>query len=224
MNKISIAIDGPAGAGKSTVAKIVAEKMSYIYVDTGAMYRALTYKALAENVNIQNDQELADLLSHTNIQLSPSEKRQLVIVDGIDVTDVIREDKVTNTVSTVAAHRLVREKMVKEQKALGQAGGVVMDGRDIGTEVLPNAELKVFLVASVEVRAERRHLENIQKGYSSDLEKLKKEISLRDQQDSEREFSPLRKADDAIEIDTSSLSITEVADRIYQLANERMEK
>ncbi|WP_373306811.1 (d)CMP kinase [Lederbergia ruris] len=224
MNKISIAIDGPAGAGKSTVAKIVAEKMSYIYVDTGAMYRALTYKALAENVNIQNDQELADLLSHTNIQLSPSEKRQLVIVDGIDVTDVIREDKVTNTVSTVAAHRLVREKMVKQQKALGQAGGVVMDGRDIGTEVLPNAELKVFLVASVEVRAERRHLENIQKGYSSDLEKLKKEISLRDQQDSEREFSPLRKADDAIEIDTSSLSITEVADRIYQLANERMEK
>lgn len=224
LNKISIAIDGPAGAGKSTVAKIVAEKMSYIYVDTGAMYRALTYKALAENVNIQNDQELADLLSHTNIQLSPSEKRQLVIVDGIDVTDVIREDKVTNTVSTVAAHRLVREKMVKEQKALGQAGGVVMDGRDIGTEVLPNAELKVFLVASVEVRAERRHLENIQKGYSSDLEKLKKEISLRDQQDSEREFSPLRKADDAIEIDTSSLSITEVADRIYQLANERMEK
>lgn len=224
LNKISIAIDGPAGAGKSTVAKIVAEKMSYIYVDTGAMYRALTYKALAENVNIQNDQELADLLSHTNIQLSPSEKRQLVIVDGIDVTDVIREDKVTNTVSTVAAHRLVREKMVKEQKALGQAGGVVMDGRDIGTEVLPNAELKVFLVASVEVRAERRHLENIQKGYSSDLEKLKKEISLRDQQDSEREFSPLRKADDAIEIDTSSLSITEVADQIYQLANERMEK
>ncbi|GIN59458.1 (d)CMP kinase [Lederbergia ruris] len=224
LNKISIAIDGPAGAGKSTVAKIVAEKMSYIYVDTGAMYRALTYKALAENVNIQNDQELADLLSHTNIQLSPSEKRQLVIVDGIDVTDVIREDKVTNTVSTVAAHRLVREKMVKQQKALGQAGGVVMDGRDIGTEVLPNAELKVFLVASVEVRAERRHLENIQKGYSSDLEKLKKEISLRDQQDSEREFSPLRKADDAIEIDTSSLSITEVADRIYQLANERMEK
>lgn len=224
MNKISIAIDGPAGAGKSTVAKIVAEKMSYIYVDTGAMYRALTYKALAENVNIQNDQELADLLSHTNIQLSPSEKRQLVIVDGIDVTDVIREDKVTNTVSTVAAHRLVREKMVKQQKALGQAGGVVMDGRDIGTEVLPNAELKVFLVASVEVRAERRHLENIQKGYSSDLEKLKKEISLRDQQDSEREFSPLRKADDAIEIDTSSLSITEVADQIYQLANERMEK
>ncbi|MBO0994742.1 (d)CMP kinase [Bacillus sp. SD088] len=222
MKKISIAIDGPAGAGKSTVAKIVAEKMTYIYVDTGAMYRALTYMVLEENVNVQNDQELADLLSHTVIELTPSEKGQLVIVNGKDVTDVIREDKVTNTVSTVAAHRLVREKMVKQQKALGQAGGVVMDGRDIGTEVLPNAELKVFLVASVEVRAERRHLENIDKGYTSDLEKLKKEISLRDQQDSEREVSPLRKADDAIEIDTSFLSIVEVADRIYQLANERM--
>ncbi|GIN73441.1 cytidylate kinase [Bacillus sp. J14TS2] len=222
MKKISIAIDGPAGAGKSTVAKIVAEKMTYIYVDTGAMYRALTYMVLEENVNVQNDQELADLLSHTVIELTPSEKGQLVIVNGKDVTNVIREDKVTNTVSTVAAHRLVREKMVKQQKALGQAGGVVMDGRDIGTEVLPNAELKVFLVASVEVRAERRHLENIDKGYTSDLEKLKKEISLRDQQDSEREVSPLRKADDAIEIDTSFLSIVEVADRIYQLANERM--
>ncbi|MBP1914646.1 (d)CMP kinase [Lederbergia galactosidilytica] len=222
LNKISIAIDGPAGAGKSTVAKIVAEKMSYIYVDTGAMYRALTYKALEENINIQNDQALADLLSNTAIELSPSKTGQLVIVDGKDITNIIREDAVTNTVSTVAAHRLVREKMVKQQKALGQAGGVVMDGRDIGTEVLPNAELKVFLVASVEVRAERRHLENIEKGYASDLEKLKKEISLRDQQDSEREVSPLRKAEDAIEIDTSFLSISEVADQIYQLANERM--
>lgn len=224
MKKISIAIDGPAGAGKSTVAKIVAEKMSYIYVDTGAMYRALTYMVLEENVNMQNEQELADLLSRTVIQLSPSEKGQLVIVNGKDVTDVIREDKVTNTVSTVAAHRLVREKMVKQQKTLGQAGGVVMDGRDIGTEVLPNAELKVFLVASVEVRAERRHRENIDKGYDSDLDRLKKEISVRDQQDSERKVSPLRKADDAIEIDTSFLSIVEVADQIYQLANERMGK
>ncbi|MCJ7839446.1 (d)CMP kinase [Lederbergia sp. NSJ-179] len=223
LNKISIAIDGPAGAGKSTVAKIVAEKLSYIYVDTGAMYRALTYKALKNQINIQNDNELADLLSHTEIELSPSKNGQLVIVDGKDVTKVIREDQVTNTVSIVAAHRLVREKMVKQQKQLGSAGGVVMDGRDIGTEVLPHAELKVFLVASVEVRAERRHLENIEKGFPSNLEKLKKEISLRDQQDSEREFSPLRKAEDAIEIDTSFLSIAEVANQIYQLALERME-
>lgn len=222
--KISIAIDGPAGAGKSTVAKIVAEKLGYIYVDTGAMYRALTYKAVQSNINVTNEQELSELLAETAIELKPSENGQLVFVDGLDVSNEIRTEAVTTKVSTVAAHGQIRENMVSRQKKMGENGGIIMDGRDIGTEVLPHAELKIFLVASVEIRAERRHLENKQKGFPSNLEKLKSEIKLRDQQDSERKISPLRKAEDAVEIDTSALSIGEVAERIYDLACERMEE
>ena len=220
--RISIAIDGPAAAGKSTVAKITAEKLSYIYVDTGAMYRAFTYKVLNEKIDITNENEVEQSLIDTDIQLQPSQAGQLVFVDGENVTNKIREQEVTNTVSKIAASGIVRKDMVSRQQKLGENGGVVMDGRDIGTKVLPHAELKIFLLASVDVRAERRHLENTQKGYPSDLEKLKEEIMLRDKHDSEREISPLRKAEDAIEIDTSSLSIEEVAAKIYSLALERM--
>lgn len=219
--KISVAIDGPAAAGKSTVAKIVAEHFSYVYVDTGAMYRALTYKALQNHVDVEDEQELHRLLIETDIQLKPSKKGQLVFVDGEDVTEKIRTHEVTASVSAVAKHRAVREEMVKMQKELGKNGGVVMDGRDIGTHVLPHAELKIFLIASVDERAQRRHFENLQKGFTSDLEKLKKEIAARDKYDSEREVSPLRKAEDAIEIDTTSMSIQQVADKIISLMNER---
>ncbi|MBS4176549.1 (d)CMP kinase [Lederbergia citrea] len=221
--KISIAIDGPAAAGKSTIAKITAEKLSYIYVDTGAMYRAITYKALKSQIDIQNEKEIEQLLLETSIELKPSNSGQLVFLDGEDVTEKIREEQVTNLVSTIAASGPVREEMVYRQQQLGKDGGVVMDGRDIGTKVLPHAELKIFMLASVDVRAERRHLENTRKGYSSNLEKLKEEIELRDKLDSEREISPLRKAEDAVEIDTSFLSIEEVAAEIYALAQERME-
>ncbi len=221
--KISIAIDGPAAAGKSTVAKIVAEKLSYLYIDTGAMYRALTYKALKENVNIEDEQALALLLSDTDIQLKPANSEQLVIVDGEEVTEKIREQYVTNAVSIVAAHGLVRKDMVSRQKDLGERGGIVMDGRDIGTKVLPHAELKIFLLATVDIRAKRRHEENLNKGFPSDLSQLKEEIKLRDKNDIERENSPLQKAVDAIEIDTSTLSIDEVVARILTLAQERIE-
>ncbi|MGM9927711.1 MAG: (d)CMP kinase [Bacillus sp. (in: firmicutes)] len=221
MKKISVAIDGPAAAGKSTVAKIVAEQYSYVYVDTGAMYRALTWKALQNGINVNDEQQLYLLLLETKIVLQPSEAGQLVFVDGENVTEAIRTAQVTNSVSAVAKHALVRQEMVRMQQALGKNGGIVMDGRDIGTHVLPQAELKIFLIASVEERAQRRHAENIQKGFPSDLETLKQEIAARDKFDSEREVAPLKKADDAIEIDTTSLNIEQVAGEIISLIKER---
>ena len=219
---ICIAIDGPAAAGKSTVAKIIAKRLSYIYIDTGAMYRALTYVALQQKVALDDEQALISLLKNTYIELKSSKQGQLVFVNGEDVTNVIRSKEVTNAVSLVAKHPLVREEMVARQRALAKNGGVVMDGRDIGTYVLPNAEVKIFLKASVEERAKRRHAENIARGFPSDLETLKKEIARRDQIDSEREVAPLKKAEDAIEIDTTSLSIEEVVDRIMEIVNERI--
>ncbi len=221
-NKISIAIDGPAAAGKSTVAKIIAKDLSYIYVDTGAMYRALTYKALKLDLDIENEDQLLHALQNATIELRPSENGQLVFIDDKDVTDKIREHDVTNSVSIVSKHRRVREDMVKRQQGFASHGGVVMDGRDIGTHVLPNAEVKIFLLASVDERAERRHEENLSKGYQSDLEQLKSEIALRDKLDSEREVAPLRKAEDAIEIDTTSLSIEEVVAKIADVVKERI--
>ena len=220
--KISIAIDGPAAAGKSTVAKLVAENLSYIYIDTGAMYRALTLKALTKDVNLENAMELYTLLTQTQIQLVPEKGGQFVYLDGNDVTDKIRSQEVTNSVSIVSKHQSVREEMVSRQQCLAEGGGVVMDGRDIGTHVLPQAEVKVFLVASVEERAVRRHTENLEKGYSSDLQQLKEEIEKRDKLDSEREVAPLKKASDAKLIDTTALSIEQVVNRIVALANERI--
>jgi CMP/dCMP kinase len=220
--RISIAIDGPAAAGKSTVAKIVAENLSYIYIDTGAMYRALTYKALLNHLDLEDEASLLDTLLSTDIELQPSENGQLVYLDHQNVTNEIRTAEVTNSVSYVAKHQKIREEMVRRQQAFAVGGGVVMDGRDIGTHVLPHAEVKVFLLASVEERAVRRHNENIQKGYPSDLDKLKEEIALRDKIDSEREVAPLKKADDAIEIDTTSLTIPDVVKKIMALVLERI--
>ncbi|WP_053366974.1 (d)CMP kinase [Bacillus sp. FJAT-27245] len=222
--KISIAIDGPAAAGKSTVAKIVAGRLSYIYIDTGAMYRALTYKALQMGTDLEQEDSLFGILLNSEIDLLPSETGQLVLLDGKDVTNEIRYSDVTNTVSIVARHRKVREEMVSRQQKLASYGGVVMDGRDIGTHVLPGAEVKVFLLASVEERAIRRQAENVQKGIESDLETLKQEIARRDKLDSEREIAPLVKAEDAVEIDTTSLSINDVVDRIMALVEERVGK
>ncbi|MBP1969627.1 cytidylate kinase [Virgibacillus natechei] len=213
-NAIAIAIDGPAAAGKSTVAKIVAESLSYIYIDTGAMYRALTLKAIEENIQLDDENSLISLLERTDIKLKQSEAGQIIIVDDMDVTAEIRSQKVTNHVSYVAKHPIIREEMVKRQQSFATNLGVVMDGRDIGTHVLPNAEVKIFLIATVEERAKRRYEENSKKGYYSDMEELKQEIEQRDLIDSKREASPLIKASDASEIDTTSLSINQVAQRI----------
>ncbi|MCY8465368.1 (d)CMP kinase [Bacillus atrophaeus] len=219
--KLSIAIDGPAAAGKSTVAKIVAEKRSYVYIDTGAMYRGITYVALKESADLTDEKMLSELLKKTTIELITSKEGQKVLVNGNDVTEDIRKDEVSNQVSIVAKHRSVREEMVRRQQLLGDKGGVVMDGRDIGTHVLPNAEVKIFLLASVEERANRRFEENVKKGYDVNYETLIEEIARRDKLDSEREVSPLRKADDAVEIDTTSLSIDEVAGRILEIADQK---
>ncbi|MGM0839888.1 MAG: (d)CMP kinase [Bacillota bacterium] len=221
MKKLRIAIDGPAAAGKSTVAKIVAGKLSYLYIDTGAMYRSLTYKALKLNIDLHDENGLKELLAQTKITLEPTDDGQIVYVDGENVTDEIRQAAVTNSVSHVAVHSQVREEMVNRQQQLAKQGAVVMDGRDIGTHVIPDAEIKVFLLASVDERAQRRHEENLSKGFPSDLEQLKVEIALRDKIDSEREVAPLKKADDAIEIDTTSLSIPEVVDQIMLLVERK---
>ncbi|WP_242244731.1 (d)CMP kinase [Bacillus cereus group sp. BfR-BA-01330] len=217
--RISIAIDGPAAAGKSTVAKVVAKELSYVYIDTGAMYRTLTYAALEQKVDIENEEQLMEVVKNVNIEFQQGENTQLVFLNGQDVSEVIRTPDVTNRVSIVAKHRLVREEMVRRQQDLAKKGGVVMDGRDIGTHVLPDAEVKIFMLASVEERAERRHLENLNKGFDSNLEQLKEEISQRDKLDSEREVSPLKKADDALELDTTSLSIEEVVQKIMSIVS-----
>ena len=222
--RISIAIDGPAAAGKSTIAKIVAESLGYAYIDTGAMYRALTWKAQQQQIDATDEERLATLLRGMTIELKPSPTGQLVYVDGEEVTDVIRTPQVTNAVSQVATHESVRERMVELQRSIGEAGAVVMDGRDIGTAVLPFAQLKIFMTASVEERAERRYAENKSRGIETPLDELKEEIRKRDQLDTEREHSPLVQAEDALLVDTTGRTIEEVAREIEQLAKERIAK
>ena len=221
---LQVAIDGPASAGKSTVAKIVAKNFNYIYVDTGAMYRSITYKAIQNNINLNDENKIVELLHKTKITFTPGNPVQHVFIDGEEVTDKIRSEKVTNNVSTVAALSLIRRELVKRQQEIAKDGGVIMDGRDIGTTVLPNADLKIFLIASVKERAERRYIENQKKGINVTLEELKKEIEVRDYKDSHRKVSPLKKAKDAIEIDTTSLSIEQVSDKISSLIKKRIQK
>jgi len=215
MKTIQIAIDGPASSGKSTVAKIIAKDFGYTYLDTGAMYRAATYIALQHQINPEESSQLLDLLDQYPISFGRSEDgEQLVYVGDVDVSHPIRENTVTNAVSAFAAIPAIREKLVALQQEIAQQGGIVMDGRDIGTVVLPKAELKIFLVASVDERAERRYTENLSKGIETDLETLKEEIAARDYKDSHRETSPLKQAEDAIYLDTTGLTILEVVEKI----------
>ena len=211
---IRIAIDGPAAAGKSTVAKKIAEEKNYIYIDTGAMYRSLTLKVLREKIDLEDEQAILDLLNATSIELTTDKGNQKVLLDNEDVTREIRMSQVAENVSTLAKHKKVREELVKRQQKLAEGTSVVMDGRDIGTHVLPQAELKVFLIASVKERAERRHHENLKNNYESNLIEIEKEIAKRDEQDRTRKVSPLVKASDAIEIDTTSLTIEDVVQKI----------
>ncbi|WP_088809631.1 MULTISPECIES: (d)CMP kinase [Listeria] len=220
--KICIAIDGPAAAGKSTVAKIVAKKLSFIYIDTGAMYRAVTYLAWENKIDYTDETTLASLLQKTMIRFEPGEVQQVFLNDE-NVTEVIRSNEVTNHVSIVAAHPAIRIELQKRQQVFAEEGGIVMDGRDIGTAVLPQAELKIFLLASVQERAERRFKENKAKGFDVDMDQLKKEIEARDHLDYTRDHSPLKKADDAIVVDTTSMTIDEVATKILSLAKQTMD-
>ncbi len=217
MKKIIIAIDGPAGSGKTSSAKIVAEKLSYIYVDTGAMYRAVTLSVLRNNVLIE-EPEVLNLMQTIKIELEASSKGQLTLLNGEDVSLDIRLPEVTKLVSPVSAMGCVRDLMVAQQRELGKRGGVVMDGRDIGTVVFPQAELKIFLVASIDTRVLRRSKELAAKGIDFDFVELKQQILDRDQYDSSRSHSPLKKALDSIEIDTSLLSLQEQTAVILDLA------
>ncbi|MDG5470662.1 (d)CMP kinase [Jeotgalibacillus sp. ET6] len=220
-NNIRIALDGPAAAGKSTIAKRLAEKLGFIYIDTGAMYRTLTYKAIQQNIDVENEEELTKLLLNTHIELIPGETGQRVFLDGQEVTEKIRSNEVTSQVSMTAKHKSVRAEMVRRQQKLVEDGGIVMDGRDIGTHVIPDAEVKVFMVASVEERARRRFEDHKNHGIKSSLEGLQKEIAERDHLDSTRAESPLRKAQDAVELDTTSMKIDEVVETIMHLVNTR---
>ena len=219
MRKITIAIDGPAASGKSTVAKEVAKALNYIYIDSGAMYRALTLKALRSNIDVKDEASLVEMTKVSKITLDGIH----IYLDDEDVSEAIRSIDVTNNVSAVSSYEGVREEMVNLQKEYGRKGGIVMDGRDIGTTVFPNAELKIFQIASVEERANRRYKENMRKGIACDLNTLKEDIKVRDFKDSTRSVSPLRKASDAIELDTSNLEPKEVVDKIIELARKIIE-
>ncbi len=220
MKKIQIAIDGPASSGKSTVAKIIARNLDLIYLDTGAMYRVATFVALQKETN--DAKEIIEFIEKNPISFMNGQKGQEVLMGSENVTEVIRTNEVTNTVSKISAMTKIREFMVAEQQRIAKNGGIIMDGRDIGTVVLPKADLKIFLVASVDERAERRYKENLFKGIPTDLERLKIEISERDRKDSTRPISPLKQAEDAILLDSTGKTINEIVQFIEDKAKELM--
>lgn len=221
---MQIAIDGPAGAGKSTVAKMVADKLGYLYIDTGAMYRALTYFVLQEGLDPHSEEQVYQLLQKMDLRLIPSTDTGVscrVFIGEQEITEEIRKPTVSQYVSIVASYSSVRTAMVELQRRMAALNDVVMDGRDIGTTVLPNADLKIFLSASVEERAKRRYQELLSKGVVLDFDQLIAEIKQRDLADSTRAVSPLRKAEDAVEIDTTELTVAQVVEQVLKLAVRR---
>ncbi len=219
MKKLSIAIDGPAAAGKSTIAKAIAKEYHYVYIDTGAMYRSVAYYTKKNQICWEDEQSVVASLNKLELSLNSDGK---VYLNDEDVTGAIRQNDISLGASVVSKYPKVREYLVSLQQEMAQVGGVVLDGRDIGTVVLPNADLKIYQIASVEARATRRHLENLEKGIASDLEKIKAEIEKRDYEDMHREASPLRKADDAKELDTSHLSIDEVLTVVRKWVDQKL--
>jgi len=219
---LQIAIDGPAGAGKSTIAKAIAKRLELFYVDTGAMYRAIAYKALNLNIPLKQEEDITRVARQTDITLEHSEARR-VFCDGLDVTEDIRSPEVSRSVSVIAAYPEVRERLVELQRQEAGRGGVVMDGRDIGTYVLPDADLKVFLTASSEERAKRRWLELQQSGKSLSLDEVQKDMEARDHHDQQRAVSPLVPASDAIILDTTGLQVKEIVERILNLIKNKSE-
>lgn len=219
MKAIRIAIDGPASSGKSTVAKIIAKNLGYTYLDTGAMYRSATYIALKNGYHKEDVNLILQELAERPISFKKAaDGSQLVFLGDQDVTMAIRQNDVTNNVSWVSALPEIREELVKQQRRIARTGAIIMDGRDIGTVVLPDAELKIFLIASVEERAQRRYQENIEKGIAADFDTLKAEIAARDYKDSHRKVSPLKAADDAIIFDTTGITISAVVQFIQEKA------
>ncbi len=221
MTKSVIAIDGPAGAGKSTISKMVAKQLKYIYIDTGAMYRAVAWRVLQEYKPPISTEQIIASIQDIDIKLSYDDKQNLQVeTNGTNVTTEIRTPQVTALVSQVAAVGQVREKMVELQRNMAKQGKILMDGRDIGTCVLPNADLKIYLTASADERANRRAKQMAQKGYNIDVEKIKADIIARDEADMNREISPLKKADDAVLLDTTDMTIDEVLKTIIKMVQD----
>ncbi len=216
---MNVAIDGPAGAGKSTIAKLCAKKMDLIYVDTGAMYRAVALYLLESGIDVNDKTKVAEKCMGADVDIKYEDGIQNVYLNGVNVTGRLREEAVGNTASVTSAVPEVRKQIFSLQRGLAQRGGVIMDGRDIGTVVMPDADVKIYLTASSEVRARRRVLELEAKGEKPDFEEIKKDIEERDHRDMTREISPLKQADDAVLVDTSDMSIEQVVDEICSLCN-----
>lgn len=218
MKKLVVAIDGPAAAGKSTVAKMVAKKIGATYIDTGTMYRAVTYFALSQNIDPKDESAVVSLLPKLKLDIKEDER---IFLNGTDVTKQIRSIEVNDNVSYVASYKDIRLALVDIQRKMSESISVVMDGRDIGTYVLPNADIKIFQVASVGTRALRRYKENISKGIQCELEDIEIGLKKRDHIDSTRTFAPLKPADDSIVLDTSNLSIEEAVDAVIEIIKKK---
>lgn len=220
--KIAIAIDGPAGAGKSSISKVVANELGYLYIDTGAMYRGVTWAVLDSNVDVNNQKDVEALLPSLDLTLEPTASACKVFVKGQDVTNLIRQQQINENVSTIASYKGVREYLVERQQAMAAVGGVILDGRDIGSVVLPNAELKIYLTASVDARAKRRWLEVQGTSNEQPLEEIKKNVESRDEMDKNRDESPLVCVEDAIVVDSSNMTFDETVEHILHLVQERI--
>ena len=220
--KIAIAIDGPAGAGKSSISKVVANELGYLYIDTGAMYRGVTWAVLDSRVDVKNQKDVEALLPTLDLTLEPTASACKVCVKGQDVTNLIRQQQINENVSTIASYKGVREYLVERQQAMAAVGGVILDGRDIGSVVLPDAELKIYLTASVDARAKRRWLEVQGTSNEQPLEDIKKNVESRDEMDKSRDESPLVCVEDAIVVDSSNMTFDETVKHILHLVQERI--
>lgn len=212
-----VAIDGPAGTGKGTVAKLISERLNFVYIDTGAMYRCITLKMIRESISLNEEEKIKDLLERTKITFKNLSDKQHVYLDGEDVSDLIRKPNVNELVSPVSAIKIIRIKMVELQRKLGEEGNVIMEGRDITTVVFPNAEVKIYLDAKLEIRAERRYKELTARGNNVTYEDTLESIRKRDKNDMEKEMGALKIAEDAVVIDTSNMTIEEVYDKIKEI-------
>lgn len=219
-----IAIDGPAGSGKSSTAKGVAKKLNFLHLDTGAMYRAVTLKCLREGISYKDEKALSQVVRKSSILFSGRAPDTRVFLDSEDVTEEIRSERVTNSVSDYCAPAVVRNELVANQRMISKGRSVVSEGRDMGTVVFPDAEIKIYMTASVEERARRRHNQLLEAGTQKNMSDLITEIRERDRKDSTRENSPLKKADDAVELDTTAMSLEEQIERISEMADERTSK
>ena len=221
-HKIAVAFDGPAGAGKSSISKIVAKKLGYLYIDTGAMYRSVTWAVLHNHIDVNNQKAVEALLPELDLTMEASDDSCKVFIAGQDVTDFIRTPQVNNAVSIVASYKGVRQYLVERQRLMAEAGGVILDGRDIGSVVLPNAELKIYLTASVEARAMRRYLEVKGTVNEQTLEDIKDSVMQRDDMDKNRKESPLIQVEDAVLVDSSEMTFDETVEHILHLVQERI--